>query len=341
MDKKVSALDTIPVVDRATDLLYIVDTSAGTPNKVTTNTLLGLGGNPVGTTDSQVLFNKSLGITNTITASDALFTLQDNLDNTKQAQFQLSGITTGTTRTYTLPNASSTLVDLSTAQTLTNKTLTSPTINTAIINNPTLNVNTISEFTGAAGVTIDGVLIKDNKINGSYITDDTITDTILDYPRWWQEIGRTTLSVAGDTISVTSLPARKYLMLIYNFTPTGGNVSAFIRFNNDSAANYASRYSSNGAADTAVTSQTQMIAAAGSNTLIQTGQFLVINVAAQEKVMAGETDYSATGAASSPSRLEVVGKWANTAAQINRVDLLNTDVGDFAIGSQLIVLGHD
>src|SRR5690606_283411 len=50
-------------------------------------------------------------------------------------------------------------------QTLTNKTLTSPVINTPTINNPALNVNTISEYTAAAGVTVDGVLLKDGKMN--------------------------------------------------------------------------------------------------------------------------------------------------------------------------------
>lgn len=67
-----------------------------------------------------------------------------------------------------------TIVGTTDSQTLTNKTLTSPTINTAIINNPTLNTDTISEYTAAAGVTIDGVLLKDSKINGSYLTDSTV-----------------------------------------------------------------------------------------------------------------------------------------------------------------------
>jgi len=56
---------------------------------------------------------------------DSLFTLQDDGDTTKQAQFQLSGITTATTRTYTLPDVSDTLVTLGATQELDSKTLDS------------------------------------------------------------------------------------------------------------------------------------------------------------------------------------------------------------------------
>ena len=92
----------------------------------------------VGTTTSQTLTNKTLDApllantvldnTSTVTLKDSNFTLQDSGDATKQVQFELSGVTTGTTRTLTVPNASSTIVDLSSSQTLTNKSLTSPTI---------------------------------------------------------------------------------------------------------------------------------------------------------------------------------------------------------------------
>ena len=67
------------------------------------------------------------------TLDDDNFTLQDNGDTTKKAQFQCSGISTSTTRTFTFPDANDTLVGRATTDTLTNKTLTSPTINSPTI----------------------------------------------------------------------------------------------------------------------------------------------------------------------------------------------------------------
>jgi hypothetical protein len=55
--------------------------------------------------------------------SDAIFSLVNDADPTKKALFSLSGITTGTTRTYSLPNTSSELAILAGTQTFTgNKT---------------------------------------------------------------------------------------------------------------------------------------------------------------------------------------------------------------------------
>lgn len=52
-----------------------------------------------------------------ITVKDNVFTLQDDADPTKQAQFQLSSITTATTRSYTLPNNDTVLAGLSGTET--------------------------------------------------------------------------------------------------------------------------------------------------------------------------------------------------------------------------------
>lgn len=153
-------------IDGSTHYLLIQPGSASTAyRKINRNVLLGVTGQPADISTSQNITNKTLDNTNTITLKDTLFTLQDDGDTTKQAKFQLSGITTATTRTYTLPNASSTLADIATAQTFTNKTLTSPVITGGSISNSTIAVDAIAEFTPANGVTVDGLNIKDGKLN--------------------------------------------------------------------------------------------------------------------------------------------------------------------------------
>ena len=53
---------------------------------------------------------------------DDSFRIQDNSDNTKELAFQVSGVSSGTTRTLTVPNASDTIVGKATTDTFTNKT---------------------------------------------------------------------------------------------------------------------------------------------------------------------------------------------------------------------------
>jgi hypothetical protein len=65
-----------------------------------------------------------------IDVKTANFNLRDNTDATKILNWNLSGFTTATTRTWTVPNTSSTFVGTDTVQVLTNKTLTSPAITT-------------------------------------------------------------------------------------------------------------------------------------------------------------------------------------------------------------------
>ncbi len=77
----------------------------------------------LGTMSTQDASNVAItggAVSNTsITVKDNVFTLQDDVDPTKQALFQLSGLTTGTTFTYTLPAISSTLAALGQTQTFT------------------------------------------------------------------------------------------------------------------------------------------------------------------------------------------------------------------------------
>jgi hypothetical protein len=351
MAKKISDLDNMSgaaSIDRAADMLEVSDTSGSASYKATPNFILGITGNPVGTIDVQAITNKTLDNTNTITLKDTLFTLQDDSDTTKQAKFQLSGITTGTTRTYTLPNASSTLVDLSTSQTLTNKTLTSPTINTPTIVNPTLTTDTVSEYTGANGVTVDGLNIKDGALNtNNSVVTNNITDSAVTFVKTsgigWELLGSTTLGSAGDTMTISSITARKHLKMVIYGIATGGTISLTLRFNNDSGNNYAARYSDNNGADGTVTSTSGLpfdSGAPGAYPFLV--ELEVVNVLAQEKLaIAHLIAQNTAGAGTAPARRDLVGKWANTATQITRVDVLNTGTGDCAIGSTVSVWGRD
>lgn len=233
-DSTIDGLPTIGSIDRTTDKLAIWDASDSLTGEMTINSALGFsGGNPVSTSDSQTLTNKTLTSptinTPTLTVNDDSLTLQDNSDTTKKAVFQLSGITTGTTRTLTLPDANITLVGTAATQTLTNKTLTAPTIT-----NPTLTVDTISEFTSANGVTIDGMLIKDGTVGPGTITPAGLvsgTGSTWPWSSWtptW-----TNLTVGNGTVNArykqTGKTVDYELILTFGSTTSiGGNVSVTV-----------------------------------------------------------------------------------------------------------------
>lgn len=240
MDTTITGLPTAATIDSAQDWIPIDTTSLGTTQKINRDTFLGITGAPLGTTDSQSVSNKSIGNTNTVTLKDTLFTLQDDGDTTKQAQFNLSGITTATTRTYTLPNASSTIADLSTAQTFTNKTLTSPTITGGSISNTSIAVNSIAEFTAANGVSIDGLNIKDAKLNtndsvvAANITESAVTPAKLftgTGSTWaWSSWTPTFTNISGGTLNYAKyIQTGKTVIcrLKYTFAGTGMGSSPY------------------------------------------------------------------------------------------------------------------
>lgn len=106
---------------------------------------------------NQALSNKTINNTNTVTVKDTLFTLQDNVDTTKQAAFELSGIATSTTRTYTLPDANDTLVGKATTDILTNKSIDADTNTITNIDN--------NEIRAAAA--IDATKIHDGSVTNT------------------------------------------------------------------------------------------------------------------------------------------------------------------------------
>lgn len=219
-------------------------------------------------------------------------------------------------------------------------------------------MGTISVTLPSDGETIDASDINNpintivNEINGGLDTNnlDAAAGIVVSQLNlggagaglWWEEIGRTTLSGAGDSISVASLPARKYLKILISVIDTGGTISGRLVFNNDTTATYSARYSSNGGADTTETSNSTGIPFKTTVAEPAIAELVVINIAAQEKLVTGSyTGRGTAGAAAAPNKMDISGKWSNTAAQISRIDVTNAGSGDFAIGSEVIILGHD
>lgn len=105
---------------------------------------------------------------------------------------------TGTTAEFNTALSDGNFATIAGTETLTNKTLTSPTINSPTLTTPAVDV--INEATSGAGVTVDGVLIKDSAISGQYtpLFRDTVknytspgTDTTIDFtsiPSWVRRI---------------------------------------------------------------------------------------------------------------------------------------------------------
>lgn len=188
----------------------------------------------------------------------------------------------------------------------------------------------------------DGTGIEDDAIIARHITDAVITPAKLtSAARWWEEIGRTTLGVAGDTISVTPITAKKYIKILISVVGSGA-INLDMKFNNDTSNNYAYRRSINGGAEDNQTSQGAIQLQDSTSALPMFSEVEVLNISAQEKMIIGHTIRQNTaGAGNAPARVEVVGKWVNTSAQITRIDIVNALAGDFAIGSEVVVLGHD
>lgn len=172
-------------IDAAADYLLIDPASSGIYKSINRNTLLGLSSAPLGTTDIQSPQNKTFDNTNTYTTKDGSLTIQNSASPTKQAVFSASGITAGQTRTFTFPDASTTLVGTGTTQTLTSKTLTSPTITGGTIDNSTITVDSISGHTSATIVTVanlqisNGVLNTNNSVVASNITNGAVQPQAL------------------------------------------------------------------------------------------------------------------------------------------------------------------
>lgn len=175
------------------------------------------------------------------------------------------------------------------------------------------------------------------KINNGAVTAAKLDSNAIGHG--FLEIARTTLGSAGDTITVSSIPARKYL-LIYIKAIASGSIGANIQFNGDTGTNYSRR----NVVQTTVTTDTSASSWVFNNNTGSENFFTKIeidNISAQAKLGRAETNQANNSASANPTYISSMGKWANTSAQITSLVVNNTSSGDFNTGSEVIVLGKD
>lgn len=217
-------------IDGVNDYLAIYTNSALATQGINRNTLLGLSSQPVGLTDVQTVKNKIFDNTNLITISDGSFVLQDDVDPTKRAVFQLSGLTTATTRTYTLPDITDTLVTLTATQTLTNKTLTSAILTAPSITNASITADTITGFSTANSGTIYGVGVTLGIVNSAGLLNTVNTAALQTGAVTGAKITNYSTSRRNNSSNITETAALVQTGWVAGQPGVAANISIVITF---------------------------------------------------------------------------------------------------------------
>ena len=163
---------------------------------------------------------------------------------------------------------------------------------------------------------------------------DTHTDN------FWEELANVELGSAGDNITTGTITAKKYLWIQAYLIPTG-TINSNMTFNNDTGNNYSHRYSINGASDGTGINLDRVDVAGSETTPVFVNFFLVNNSANEKLYIQHNITQNTAGAGTAPNRIEVVGKWVNTSAQITEIDIDNSQTGSFDTGSIIKVWGSN
>lgn len=173
-----------------------------------------------------------------------------------------------------------------------------------------------------------------------------ISKTMIDWTNggiWWEELGRTTLTSAGAQVAVSFTP-KKYLRVYMIGYADGGVLDTNVTFNGVGTATYANRHSVNFGASVDNTSASAIAIESGQTDSggINVVTWDIVNIEAEEKAFSfWDNSQEAAGAASLPTLLWSIGKWANTSAQISSIQWNESGAGQFGVGSEIVVLGHD
>ena len=187
-----------------------------------------------------------------------------------------------------------------------------------------------------------------NRLRGTS-AERTNTTGIGDTAGGWKEVGRTTLGSGNATIDVSSLPDKRYYMVLWQALHSGTYTQPRIRVGNgsaDSGSNYGIRYNFNGGSDSASGSSADTGYPAWADPSTPNvplfGNFYISNKSDKEKLGISHTvDSNTSGAGNAPRRNEGVFKYANTSNAIDTIQLFDAGSSSFGSGSEVVVLGWD
>jgi hypothetical protein len=211
------------------------------------------------------------GAPNALTIKDGSLTVQNSGDTTKQVKLDASAIATGTTRTFTLPNANDTFALVGYAQTLLNKTLTSPTISSPTITGT-------AAVSSADGLTENGVIVP-QQLELSFHAQTaalSVSQTFFVATKTYQVIAVSFVHGAAET-SATTL----YALLTKDTGTTAPGAGTGLLTNNTNAGFDCKA--------TANTVQTGTLTGTTANLQLAVGDRLAINFSAAATQLAGVT----------------------------------------------------
>lgn len=225
-------------------------------------------------------------------------------------------------------------VTASSTTTFTNKTIDEDATGNSITNLANANIK------AAAAIAYSKLNLTTSILNADISTSANIAASKI-AQGIYRQIGTVILGAEADTISLTGLTARKFLIArlsIVIATP----VTVELTFNNNTDVVYSHRRSLNGAADTTATSDSKIILATAISGTAWEIWIYIPNTATARKwgYWIAVSNGAATDATTAPDLIVGAFKF-NSATAITRIDATNTDTGGYAANTELTVWGTD